>query len=157
MLPLPTAIALDAARLGGGFDLGRYLAVVLGLLALSGLVLWGSRRLIRGALRQRAGKRSLAIVDVLPLGGRRQLAVVRCYDRTFALGLGDKDVALIAELDPVLVPASEPSAARRPAAADSETRRFEGLVERAQRELERRAEAARATRAAEPAEKEVLA
>jgi len=157
MLPLPTAIALDAARLGGGFDLGRYLVVVLGLFALSGLVLWGSRRLVRGALRQRAGKRSLAIVDVLPLGGRRQLAVVRCYDRTFALGLGDRDVALIAELDPVLVPAPEPGRARTLAPPDRETRRFEGLVERAQRELERRAEADRAGRAAEPAQKEVVA
>ena len=39
------------------------------------------------------------MVDILPLGGKRQLAVVRCYDRTFALGLGEKDVSLVAELD----------------------------------------------------------
>jgi hypothetical protein len=28
--------------------------------------------------------------------------VVRCYDRTFALGLGEKDVTLVAELDAVI-------------------------------------------------------
>lgn len=39
------------------------------------------------------------------LGSKQRLAVVRCYDRTFALGLGEKEIALIAELDPVVAPA----------------------------------------------------
>lgn len=90
------------AQLGSdGLDLSRYFLVIgalLGAVALAGLLL---RRAVTGSLRARASKRSLAVVDVLPLGGKRQLAVVRCYDRTFALGLGDKDVSLVAELDAV--------------------------------------------------------
>lgn len=99
-----TLLALEnAARLGSsGIDLTRYLVVVGALLAavvVAGLLL---RRVVSGSLKARASKRSLAVVDVLPLGGKRQLAVVRCYDRTFALGLGDRDVSLVAELDAVI-------------------------------------------------------
>jgi len=31
--------------------------------------------------------------------------VVRCYDRTFLLGLGDKEVSLVTELDGAIAPA----------------------------------------------------
>jgi flagellar biogenesis protein FliO len=96
-------ITEDAARLGAdGLDLTRYFLVVgalLGAVLVAGLLL---KRVISGSLKARASKRSLAVVDVLPLGGKRQLAVVRCYDRTFALGLGDKGVSLVAELDAVI-------------------------------------------------------
>jgi flagellar biogenesis protein FliO len=58
------------------------------------------RRVLRGSLRARAARRSLAVVDVLPLGTRQKLVVVRCYDRSFLLGVGDKEVSVVAELDP---------------------------------------------------------
>jgi flagellar biogenesis protein FliO len=45
----------------------------------------------------------------LPLGGKQRLAVVRCYDRTFALGLGEKEVSLVAEIDPVHAAAKKPA------------------------------------------------
>ena len=93
----------NTAQLGSpGVDLTRYLVVVgvlLAALAGAGLLL---RRVVSGTVKSRASKRSLALVDVLSLGGKRQLAIVRCYDRTFALGLGDKDVSLVAELDAVI-------------------------------------------------------
>ncbi len=69
------------------------------------------KKLVAGSLRAKAAKRSLQIVDVLPLGGKHKLAVVRCYDRTFALGLGEREVSLIAELDPIHAEAPAPRAA----------------------------------------------
>ena len=82
-----------------GPDLTRYLVVCGGLLVAIVVLAWGFRKLLADQLRARASRRSLALVDVLPLGGKRQLGIVRCYDRTFVLGLGEKDVRLIAELD----------------------------------------------------------
>jgi flagellar biogenesis protein FliO len=95
--------ATNATRLGApaGPDLTRYFAVLIVLvLAILGLAV-GFKKLFARTLRTRAAQRQLAIVDLLPLGGKQRLAIVRCYDRTFALGLGDKEVALISEIDPV--------------------------------------------------------
>ena len=123
-------ITEDAARLGAdGLDLTRYFLVVgalLGAVLLAGLLL---KRVISGSLKARASKRSLAVVDVLPLDGKRQLAVVRCYDRTFALGLGDKDVSLVAELDAVI-------GKEQAAASDGEP--FERLLDVARTRLSQR-------------------
>ena len=94
----------DGTRFGGteGPDLTRYVTVcVVLIVAISGLA-YGFKRLVANNVKTRAGKRSLKILDVLPLGGKQRLAVVRCYDRTFAIGLGDKEVTAIAELDPVI-------------------------------------------------------
>lgn len=101
---------LDATpRLGGtqGPDLTRYLLVCAGLVVLVGVLAWGARRFLAGTLKARAAKRALQIMDVLPLGGRQRLAVVRCYDRTFLLGLGDKEVSLVSELDAAIEPRAE--------------------------------------------------
>ena len=89
-----------ALRALEGPDLTRYF-LVCGLL-IAATVVTGVlfRRLLRGSLRARAAKRSLGVVDVLPLGTRQKLVVVRCYDRSFLLGVGDKEVSLVAELDP---------------------------------------------------------
>ena len=63
---------------------------------------WGvNRRRVVTIKDGEPGERSLSVLDVLPLGGKRRLAVVRCYDRTFVLGLGDREISAIAELDPV--------------------------------------------------------
>jgi flagellar biosynthetic protein FliO len=88
-----------------GPDMTRYVLVCFVLLGLIGGVAWLFKRFIAASVRARASKRSLQIVDLLPLGGKQRLCVVRCYDRTFALGLGDKEVALIAELDAQATPA----------------------------------------------------
>ncbi len=118
------------ARLGSdGLDMTHYFMVVGVLLALVFLAGFVIKRLIAGSLTARASKRSLAVIDVLPLGGKRQLAVVRCYDRTFALGLGDKDVSLVAELDAVI--------GKRPTQKD-EPEAFERLFEVAKARLARR-------------------
>lgn len=83
-----------------GLDMTQYALVCFGLVAMILALGWAAKRFLAGNLRQRASQRSMKIVDVLPLGGKRQLAVVRCYDRTFVLGLGERDVTLVTELDP---------------------------------------------------------
>ena len=51
------------------------------------------RKLLLKTVKQRASRaRACRWSTSIALGGKRQLAVVRCYDRTFALGLGEKDV-----------------------------------------------------------------
>ena len=106
-------LALEQERVSplvsNGPDLTRYLTVC-GILLLSILGLaWGFKKLVGGAVRARAASRSLQIVDLLPLGGKQRLAVVRCYDRTFALGLGEKEVSLVAEIDPAHAEAKKPA------------------------------------------------
>ena len=117
-----------APLVGQGPDLSWLLTVVAILLATILGVAWAMRKVVAGAWRARASKRALRVVDVLPLGGRRQLAIVRCYDRTFALGLGDKDVSLVAELDPDFVEDGGPV---RPEPEPEERERFEHLFEAA--------------------------
>ncbi len=94
----------------GGPDMTRYVLVCFVLLGAIGGVAYLFKRFIASSVRARASKRSLQIVDLLPLGGKQRLCVVRCYDRTFALGLGDKEVALIAELDAQATPAKPETA-----------------------------------------------
>ncbi len=129
-MPSFLAVAGDAAHLGrGGVDLSRYLFVVGALLGACAVIAWALRKWASGGLRARASRRSLAVVDVLPLGRKRQVAVVRCYDRTFALGLGDREVSLIAELDSAL------DAGELEAATQGEPVAFERLFESAKARL----------------------
>lgn len=121
MIPEPLSFALfvpGAAEpsFGGGDgpDLTRYLTVcVVLLLGIAGTAFL-FRRLVLGTLKAKAAGRSLQVLDVLPLGNKQRLCVVRCYDRTFALGLADHAVSLVAELDPVVgegAPSATPSRA----------------------------------------------
>ncbi len=115
LAPTPLASLADAGSTGP--DLTGYLLVCVGLIGGIAALAYGFRRLFGTALRERSAQRSLAVIDMLPLGGRRKVAVVRCYDRTFALGLGDKEVHLIAELD--LEDAPREVLERFPAQSDS--------------------------------------
>ena len=94
----PLALLEEAAGRPGP-DLTRYVLVCAILLIALGGLAWFLRRLVGGAARTSAGQRSLQVVDVLPLGGKQRVCVVRCYDRTFALGVGEKEIGLIAEID----------------------------------------------------------
>ena len=98
---LPALILETAPALGGqaGPDLTWLMTTSAVLILTIGAVAYGFRRLVLGGIKGRAAQRDLRVLDVLPLGGKRQLAVVRCYDRTFALGLGEKSVEMVAELD----------------------------------------------------------
>lgn len=112
----------ETGALGGteGPDLTRYLVVCsLLLVGIVGLA-WGFRRIVGRSLTARAARRSLQVMDVLPMGGKQKLAVVRCYDRTFLLGMGEREVSLVAELDPVIEPEQEvePTPADRAAFGD---------------------------------------
>lgn len=104
-LPLPALILETAPALGGkaGPDLTWLMTTSAILILTIGVIAYGFRKLVLGGIKGRAAKRDLRVLDVLPLGGKRQLAVVRCYDRTFALGLGEKSVEMVAELDSTAV------------------------------------------------------
>ena len=137
---LPAAFeTASKAGLGGveGPDLTRYFAVcgalLLGVLGLA----WAFRRVVGRSLKQRAAKRSLQVMDVLPMGGKQKLAVVRCYDRTFLMGLGEKELSLVAELDPVIAPEEEPT----PLEGDRQA--FASVLERAPAQAPRRSAAPR--------------
>jgi flagellar biosynthetic protein FliO len=102
-----------------GPDLTRYLVVC--TLSIGALIAlgWCLRRFGARHMKARAARRSLQVLDVLPLGAKQKLVVVRCYDRSFLLGLGEREVRSIAELElEVLpVPSAEPrSGGRKPAA-----------------------------------------
>ena len=105
-----TASAVDADP---GPDLNQYLLISAAMVVLVGAVGWFLQRTMSGSIRARAHKRSLRVIDVLPMGGKKKLAVVRVYDRTFVLGLGDKEISIVSELDPsVAVSELTPVAAR---------------------------------------------
>lgn len=126
MTPIPIASLEAALRPSAeGPDLTRYLLVCGGLLALVAGLAWAVRRLLAGQMKARAARRSLQVLDLLPLGGKQRLAVVRCYDRTFLLGLGEKEVGLVSELDPVVTPAGGGGA------TSVEARSFADLLRRA--------------------------
>lgn len=109
-MQLPLALALGAEPLQGP-DLTRYFLVCAATIAALIGAAWLFRRYLAGHLRARASKRSLQILDVLPLGGKQKLVVVRCYDRSFLLGVGEKEVRSIAELEAETPVPSEPPAA----------------------------------------------
>jgi flagellar biosynthetic protein FliO len=95
---IATVLVPEAGRASGP-DLTRYLVVCAGAILALVAAAWLFRRFVGASLRARAARRSLRIVDVLPLSGKQKLVVVRCYDRSFLLGLGEKEVRAIAELD----------------------------------------------------------
>lgn len=125
----------------------RYLVACMGVLGLLAVGLFALRKLVMGAQRTRAAGRSLAVLDQLHLGGSKRLTVVRCYDRQFVLGVGDKEIAVVAELDvdqavPPLPergagsaqpanaqPAEQAQLQAQPAAREA----FQGLLQRAQK------------------------
>jgi len=116
------------AQAGQGPDLTRYLVVCALLIAAIGGLAYVFRRFVAGKVSARAAKRSLQVMDMLPLGGKKSVCVVRCYDRTFALGLGDKEVSLIAELDAVIAPSSGETRSAESISAQPAT--FADLLER---------------------------
>lgn len=111
VLIVQTGKAAADQAVPGGPDLVGYLLTCGFVLALVLAAAWLIRRFLGGALRQRASQRSLRVVDVLPLGGRQRLVVVRCYDRTFLLGQGEKEVRAISELDADAVTDNTPAPA----------------------------------------------
>ena len=123
----------ESGPLGGteGPDLTRYLLICsLLLVGIVGLA-WGFRRLVGRNLAARAARRSLQVMDLLPMG-KQKLAVVRCYDRTFLLGIGEREVSLVAELDPAIAPEreEEPTRADRAAFAELFDRLRQGPAEK---------------------------
>ena len=82
-----------------GPDLTRYALVCALSIGVLLALAWVFKRHVAGQLRARAAKRTLQVLDVLPLSGKQKLVVVRCYDRSFLLGLGEKEIKTIAELE----------------------------------------------------------
>lgn len=116
----PALLSLSETVPPTGVDLTRYVLVCLGSIGALLACAWLFQRFLAGRLRARAAQRSLQVLDVLPLGGKQRLVVVRCYDRSFLLGLGEKEVRSIAELEPAETPPAmplPPAAPQRPARA----------------------------------------
>lgn len=135
-------LALTVANVdtGGppGVDWLRYAMACVGILSLLGLAAIGLKRVSGTSWAQRATRRSLRVVDVLSVGRKQRLVVVNCYDRSFVLGVGEKEVSLVAELDAeqVQAPAPVPETVVAPQPAPSaEPGRFSELLARIGAEL----------------------
>ena len=133
-MPLALLLRLQAEPVStapSGPDLSRYFLVCGGLLVLVLLLAHVFRRAFGRALAARAARRSLRVVDVLPLGGSKRLVVVHCYERVFLVGQGDKELCVIAELDSEATTREKdgpaPAAAAR---SDAFARTLEGTVAR---------------------------
>jgi flagellar biosynthetic protein FliO len=98
---LTTVLEAETTRYGGTGtpDFTQYGILILSLLAAIAFLAWAFKRFLGGSLLRKADARALQICDVLPLGTKQKLCVVRCYDRSFFLGVSDRQVDLIAELD----------------------------------------------------------
>lgn len=133
VLGIETARVASLGNAGGGPDLTWLMTTSAVLILTIGVVAYGFRKLVVGGLKGRAAQRDLRVLDVLPLGGKRQLAVVRCYDRTFAIGLGEKSVDLVAELDTAAVDLDRGKA--RDAAPNRTREAFEARLQAAKERL----------------------
>ncbi len=112
----------------GGPQWTRYLMVCVVLVLSIALLGWGAQRVFARTLKVRASQRSLQVLDVLPLGQRQRLVVVRCYDRNFLLGCGEKEVRHIAELDAQIESGAVRTVAEAP---EKEVRAFRSALEAA--------------------------
>ncbi len=110
-----------------GPDMMQYLGVCVGLILLIVAGGWAFKRLFSRTLSARAARRSLQVIDMLPLGGRQKLAVVRCYERTFVIGLGDKELCLVAELDGQATPELAATSVE-PLASEADQSAFQRLL-----------------------------
>ena len=128
-----TLLLSDPPRFGGVEDpsYGRYILICAGIIALVAGSGYAVRRLIGGTLKRRAAARSLRVVDVLPLGTKQRLCVVQCYDRTFLVGQGEKEVSLVAELDAVVAEQAQAETENRPSPTES----FRALLEGTQAKI----------------------
>lgn len=123
---MSTLLVLTPPEAVAGPDLTRYL-LVCGLLV-GGIVGVGllTRRVLGHSLKVRAAKRSLQVTDVLPLGGKQRLLVVRCFDRSFLIGQGEKELSTIAELDSLELESMKRLAESPPAADFESTLNLQG-------------------------------
>jgi len=135
---LKLAVLDGVTPLNAGPDMTQYFAVCVGLIALIVVGGYAFKRLFARALTSRAARRSLQIIDVLPLGGKQRLAVVRCYERTFVVGLGDKEMCLVSELDAQATPELA-GAGNEPLPAPADRSAFQRLLHAARPKAPRRA------------------
>ncbi len=80
-------------------DMTRYLVVSGALLGALFLASFLVRRLVGSSRLSLGSRKGIQILEAASLGGSKKAVVVRCYDRTFLVGVGDKEVCSIAELD----------------------------------------------------------
>jgi flagellar biogenesis protein FliO len=72
--------------------------VILTIMGLGASAVWLVRKSKGLPLRKRGRGKSLEVVDLLNLGHKKSLAVVRVYDRVFVIGIGDGPLSLVTEL-----------------------------------------------------------
>lgn len=93
-----SANAVDGA---GNFDVptDRLIIVFLVIGGLIYLTYFGLRRYVSWSRDSRAKKRSVGVIDSIPLGGKRCVTVTRVYDRILVLGVGEDSITLLTEIN----------------------------------------------------------
>lgn len=137
-LQSPAATASTGAPAPDLFRYALSLTVVIGLLICA---LYGIRSWTRNAGRSGRAGRTLEILEALPMGGSKRVCVLRCGERRFLVGLGDKELCALGELGAVEADATPVASADlktaeltplAPEMKDSgDGGRFRGLVQRA--------------------------
>ena len=54
---------------------------------------------LRAVVRREGGTRQMAVMETLPLGGRKQLMLVKCGETQFLVGTGAESVQTIVRVD----------------------------------------------------------
>ncbi len=124
-------------------DLFRYALSMTAVIGLLICALYGIRSWTRKAGRSGRAGRTLEILEALPLGGSKRVCVLRCGERRFLVGLGDKELCALGELGEVEADATPVASADLKAAEliplppemkdSGSSGRFRGLVQRALR------------------------
>lgn len=108
---LATANAADAGTAGVLADVVAVLVPVLLIIAVLVAVLYYARR----RYRLTGSGAALSVVQILPVGPRERVVVVRTRnDRYLAVGVGAQTLSLLAELDPLDVALAPPSSSVAP-------------------------------------------
>ena len=114
--PAPPSQASRPSRTRDARSTRKQLLALALLLAAAGAA-WLLARQRKGHGGRAAALRGLEVIQTLRLGGRFQVALVRAPGRLLVLGLSDKGVTLLTELDEDALPAWSPAASERARAA----------------------------------------
>ena len=77
----------------------RLAVVFLLICGLIYLTYFGLKRYMNWQKISSGKRRSVGVIDTIPLGGKRFVTVTRVYDRILVLGVGDETVTLLTELN----------------------------------------------------------
>lgn len=103
--------ATEWGELASTSAIGWWLAKTVLVLGAVCLLVYLTLRLLQRRLGGASGARRLEVVERLPLDARRSVYVVRAGSKVLLVGSGERDVQLLAELDPDEWPRQAPGRA----------------------------------------------